>query len=76
MLRDLHDGDCPRSEDENVLHVGVNSQASGHDIEHGVAEDAAGRHHQKRVAQDRLVLAVEAHLLHPGKQPFETALQH
>ena len=68
MLFYLYDGAGSSPEDEDVPHVRVNAEPSGDDVEHWVAKDPTGRNQEKCVPQDRLIFAMEAHLLNSARE--------
>ena len=49
----------------------VVSEAAGYDAEAGVGEDPAGPDHQQDVRHRGVVLAVELHVPHPGREDHD-----
>ena len=64
----LYNGDASNCHHEQVPEVGVNSEASGDDVEYGVGKNSGGRNSEENVAEEWLILAVELHLLNPEKR--------
>ena len=67
IVPNLNNCDSADSQDEDVSEVWVNSESPGDHVEGRVGEDSGGRNPQEDVAQERLVLAVEFHLLNSEK---------
>ncbi len=62
----LDDRDPAGGQDQQVLEVGVDPEAAGHDVEHGVGEHPDGGELEEGLSQDRLVFTVKLHLLNPA----------